>query len=135
MTVRKAFIDSNVLLYLLSTDAAKADRAEAIVLAGGRIGVQVLNEITNVARRKMAMPWQEVNELVSLIQSLCPVEPLTLETHEKGRKIAERYGFSVYDAMIVAAALLSGCEVLYSEDMQDGMEIEEGLRICNPFVA
>ncbi len=135
MTVRKAFIDSNVLLYLLSTDAAKADRAEAIVLAGGRISVQVLNEITNVARRKLAMPWQEVNELVSLIQSLCPVEPLPLETHEKGRKIAERYGFSVYDAMIVAAALLSGCEVLYSEDMQDGMEIEEGLRICNPFVA
>lgn len=136
MTARKAFIDSNVLLYLLSADTAKADRAEAIVQAGGRISVQVLNEITNVARRKLAMSWSEVNEVVRLIQSLCPVEPLTVETHDKGRQIAERYGFSVYDAMIIAAALLSGCETLYSEDMQDGMLIEEeGLRVRNPFAA
>lgn len=135
MTARRAFIDSNVLLYLLSADTAKADRAEAIVQAGGRISVQVLNEITNVARRKLAMPWPEVNEVVRLIQSLCPVEPLTVETHDKGRQIAERYGFSVYDAMIIAAALRSDCEILYSEDMQDGMLIEEGLRIRNPFAA
>ncbi|MGO4156143.1 PIN domain-containing protein [Cupriavidus sp. YAF13] len=135
MTARRAFIDSNVLLYLLSADTAKADRAEAVVQAGGRISVQVLNEITNVARRKLAMPWPEVSEVVRLIQSLCPVEPLTVETHEKGRQIAERYGFSVYDAMIIAAALLSDCEILYSEDMQDGMLIEEGLRVRNPFAA
>lgn len=135
MTARRAFIDSNVLLYLLSADTAKADRAEAIVQAGGRISVQVLNEIANVARRKLAMPWPEVNEVARLIQSLCPVEPLTVETHDKGRQIAERYGFSVYDAMIVAAALLSDCEILYSEDMQDGMLIEEGLHIRNPFAA
>ncbi|MHA7683877.1 PIN domain-containing protein [Cupriavidus sp. PET2-C1] len=135
MTARKAFIDSNVLLYLLSADTAKADRAEAVVQAGGRISVQVLNEITNVARRKLAMPWPEVSEVVRLIQSLCPVEPLTVETHDKGRQIAERYGFSVYDAMIIAAALLSDCEILYSEDMQDGMLIEEGLRVRNPFAA
>lgn len=133
MPDHKAFIDSNVLLYLLSADAEKADRAEAIVQAGGRISVQVLNEITSVARRKLAMPWTEVNEVVTLIQSLCPVEALTLGTHDKGRQIAERYGFSVYDAMIVAAALLSDCKILYSEDMQDGMLIEQGLRICNPF--
>ena len=78
MTARRAFIDSNVLLYLLSADTAKADRAEAVVQAGGRISVQVLNEITNVARRKLAMPWPEVSEVVRLIQSLCPVEPLTV---------------------------------------------------------
>ena len=135
MTARRAFIDSNVLLYLLSADTAKADRAEAVVQAGGRISVQVLNEITNVARRKLAMPWPEVSEVVRLIQSLCPVEPLTVETHEKGRQIAERYGFSVYDAMIIAAALLSDCEILYSDDMQEGMLIEEGLRVRNPFAA
>ncbi|NUA32130.1 PIN domain-containing protein [Cupriavidus basilensis] len=135
MTARRAFIDSNVLLYLLSADTAKADRAEAIVQAGGRISVQVLNEITNVARCKLAMPWPEVNAVARLIQSLCPVEPLTVETHDKGRQIAERYGIGVYDAMIVAAALLSGCEILYSEDMQDGLLIEEGLRIRNPFAA
>ncbi|WP_416053052.1 PIN domain-containing protein [Cupriavidus basilensis] len=135
MTARRAFIDSNVLLYLLSADTAKADRAEAIVQAGARISVQVLNEITNVARRKLAMPWPDVNEVVRLIQSLCPVEPLTVETHDKGRQIAERYGFSLCDAMIIAAALRSDCEILYSEDMQDGILIEEGLRIRNPFAA
>jgi predicted nucleic acid-binding protein len=68
-----------------------------------------------------------------LIQSICPAEPLTIETHDQGRFISERYGLSVYDAMIVAAALLAGCETLYSEGMQDGLFVERQLRICNPF--
>jgi len=129
----KTFIDSNVLLYLLSTDTDKADRAEEIVQTGGLISVQVLNEITNVARRKLTMPWVEINEILALIRLVCPTEPLTIETHDKGKLVAERYGLSVYDAMIVAAALLAGCETLYSEDMQDGQLIDQQLRICNPF--
>ena len=129
----KTFIDSNVLLYLLSTDTDKADRAEEIVQTGGLISVQVLNEITNVARRKLTMPWIEINEILALIRLVCPTEPLTIETHDKGKLVAERYGLSVYDAMIVAAALLAGCETLYSEDMQDGQLIDQQLRICNPF--
>jgi predicted nucleic acid-binding protein len=95
--------------------------------------VQVLNEIANVALRKLGMPWREINEVLALIQSICPAEPLTIETHDQGRFISERYGLSVYDAMIVAAALLAGCETLYSEDMQDGLFVERQLRICNPF--
>jgi predicted nucleic acid-binding protein len=128
----KAFIDTNILLYLLSADTAKADRAETIVQTGGIISVQVLNEMANVARRKLAMPWKEINELLELIRSMCPTEPLTIETHDKGRRVAEQYGLSVYDAMIVAAALLAGCEILYSEDMQGGLLIDHRLRICNP---
>ena len=135
MPVPKAFIDSNILLYLLSADADKANRAEEVVRAGGLISVQVLNEITNVARRKLAMSWVEINEVLALIRSICPTEPLTIETHDRGRLIAERYGLSVYDAMIVAAALLAGCKTLYSEDMQDGLVIEQQLHICNPFQA
>jgi predicted nucleic acid-binding protein len=100
MPAAKAFIDTNVLLYLLSADAAKADRAESTVRAGGRISVQVLNEIANVARRKLAMPWAQLDEVLSLIRSLCSVEPLTVEMHERGRLVAQRYGLSVYDAMI-----------------------------------
>ena len=65
---------------------------------------------------------------------MCPVEPLTLETHARGRLVAERYGLSVYDAMIVASALLAECDILYSEDMQDGLLIDQRLRIRNPFV-
>jgi len=129
----KAFIDTNILLYLLSEDSNKADQAETIVRAGGTISVQVLNELANVTHRKLAMSWMEINELLSLIRSLCSIEPLTIETHDMGKLIAERYKLSVYDAMIVAAGLLSGCETLYSEDMQDGLLIDNQLRICSPY--
>lgn len=133
MAGSKVFFDSNVLLYLLSADPGKADRAEHLVGMGGLISVQVLNEIANVARRKLAMPWTEINEVLALIRSLCPAEPLTVETHDRGRLIAERYGLSVYDAMIAAAALLAGCDTLYSEDMHDGLLIDQQLRVRNPF--
>ena len=105
MRAPEAFIDSNILLYLLSANADKANRAEEVVRAGGLISVQVLNEITNVARRKLAMSWVEINEMLALIRPICPTEPLTIETHDRGRLVAERYGLSVYDAMIAAAAL------------------------------
>ena len=133
MAAAKAFIDSNVILYLLSKNAKKADAAEAVLRAGGLISVQVLNEITNVALRKIGMSWAETNQFLASIRSLCAVESLTVETHDRGRDVAERYDLSVYDAMIVAAALLAGCTVLYSEDMQDGLVVDKQLRIANPF--
>ena len=123
----------SVLGYLLSVDNDKADRAEMILRTGGLISVQVLNEMANVACRKLAMSWMEIDEVLALIRSVCPAAPLTVETHDRGRLVAERYGLSVYDAMIVAAALLGGCETLYSEDLQDGLLINHQLRICNPF--
>ena len=129
----KAFIDTNVLLYLLSSDTDKADRAETILQAGGLISVQVLNEMASVARRKLTMPWKEISEVLDLIRSICHVEPLTVETHDRGRHIAERYKLNVYDAMIVASALFGECETLYSEDMQHGLLIDHQLRIYNPF--
>jgi predicted nucleic acid-binding protein len=128
------FIDSNILLYLMSKDDVKADQAEKTVQSGGRISVQVLNEIANVARRKLSMSWEETDELLSLIRSLCSVEPLTVETHKQGVHIARRYGLNIHDAMIVAAALIAGCEILYSEDMHNGLFVDHQLRIRNPFV-
>jgi len=133
MSGSSAFIDTNVLLYLLSSDADKADRAETILQTGGLISVQVLNEMANVALRKLAMPWEEINEVLSLIRAMCRVEPLTVETHDRGRHVAERYKLNVYDAMIAASALLGECEILYSEDMQHGLLIDDQLRIRNPF--
>lgn len=129
----KAFIDSNVLIYLLSADATKADQVETTIQQGSLISVQVLNEVANVARRKLAMSWDEINEVLSLIRIVCPAEPLTVETHDKGMSIAKRYKLSIYDAMIVAAALIGDCDTLYSEDMQDGLLVDNQLRICNPF--
>ena len=133
MSETKAFFDTNVFLHLLSSDIEKADQAESVLRSGGIISVQVLNELVNVARRKLVLPWEEINEFLYLIRSLCLTEPLTLETHSKGVYLAERYGFGVYDAMIVAAALVAGCQVLYSEDMQDGQQIDDQLQISNPF--
>jgi predicted nucleic acid-binding protein len=133
MPVPKVFIDTNILLYLLSSLQDKADRAEKILQEGGLISVQVLNEIANIALRKLSMSWKEINEMLALIRSLCLTVPLTIETHDRGRHVAERYGLSVYDSMIIGAALLGGCETLYSEDMQDGLLIDHQLRIRNPF--
>ena len=128
-----SFIDTNVLVYLASADAGRADRAEQIVAAGGTISVQVLNEFANVARRKMRLSWPETRSLLATIRGLLSVEAVTVETHELGVSLAERYGFSLYDGMVAAAAVLSGCETLWSEDMHHGLTLEGGLRIRNPF--
>jgi predicted nucleic acid-binding protein len=129
-----SFFDTNVLVYIASGDAAKAYRAEEALAAGGAISVQVLNELTNVARRKMRLSWAETHAFLSLLRGLLTVHPLTVETHETGLGLAERYGLSTYDAMIAASALHAGCDTLWSEDMQHGMALDEGLRIVNPFL-
>jgi predicted nucleic acid-binding protein len=128
------FFDTNVLLYLVSNDEAKADHAEREVAQGGTISVQVLNELANVSRRKMRMDWSETRALLGLTRSLLSVAPISVETHDMGLELAERYGLSIYDAMIAAAALGADCDVLYSEDMQDGLLIDDRLRVTNPFV-
>jgi predicted nucleic acid-binding protein len=130
-----SFFDTNVVVYLASGEPTKAERAESIIADGGTISVQVLNEITNVARRKMRMSWEETHAFLSMIRGLLPVEPLTIETHETGLTLAERYGLSTFDAMIAASALLADCETLWSEDMQDELVIDGRLRIANPFRA
>lgn len=127
------FVDTNVLLYLASGDDQKADRAEVVLAQGGTISVQVLNEIANVLRRKMEMSWPDTRVFLDMVRALMNVEPLTWETHETGLRIAERYGLSIYDAMIVSAALIAGCDTLFSEDMQDGLVIDNRLRLVNPF--
>jgi len=128
-----SFFDTNVLVYIASANTAKADRVEAAIAAGGAISVQVLGELTTVARRKMRMSWPDTHALLSLLRGLLTVHPLTLEIHDTGVALAERYGFSTYDAMIAASALHAGCDALWSEDMQHGMALDEGLRIANPF--
>ena len=128
------FFDTNVLVYIASGDSVKADRAEELIGAGGTISVQVLNEITNVARRKMGMSWTETHRFLAMIRALLPVQPTTIEIHETGLSLAERYGLSTYDAMIAASALHADSDTLWSEDMQDGMILDDRLRISSPFV-
>jgi predicted nucleic acid-binding protein len=128
-----SFFDTDVLIYVASADPAKADRAEQLIAEGGVISVQVLNEIANVARRKMGLSWPETHALLSLVRGLLSVQALTIEVHETGLALAERYNLSLYDAMIAAAALHAGCDTLWSEDMQDGLVIEGRVRVANPF--
>ncbi len=127
----ETFLDTNVLLCLLSADAAMADRAEEVVAEGGVVSVQVLNEFASVATRKLGMRISEAAEALRAVRALCKVVPLEAATHDLGMQIAERHGLSIYDAMIAAAARLAGCMIL-SQDMQDGLRLE-GMRIRDPF--
>jgi predicted nucleic acid-binding protein len=131
MVACTSFFDTNVLIYLASGDAAKADRAEAALAAGGAISVQVLDELTNRAPEdadvldRHACVFEHAARLLK-------VHPLTFETHETGLALAERYGLATYDAIIAASAVHARCDTLWSEDMQHGMALDEGLRIINP---
>lgn len=129
-----SFFDTNVLACLVSGDAAKADRAEQALSGGGDISVQVLNELANVTRRKMQLSWRQTHTFLDSIRGLLTIHPVTLEVHDTGLSLAERYGMATYDAMIAASALHAGCRTLLSEDFQHGMVLKEGLRITNPFV-
>lgn len=128
------FFDSNVLL-CLSGDPGKAARTRALLVDGGTISVQVLNEIANVGLRKMQLSWSELHELLDLIRSVLRVADLHVADHEHGLAIAKRYRVSIYDAMIAASALSNGCDRLWSEDMHHGLVIDGRLRIENPFRA
>lgn len=132
MSGADSFFDTNVLLYLLSKDAAKADLAEALLATGGVVSVQVLNEFASVATRKLAMTIPEIREILSTIRAVCVVRSLDIETHDLGLEMAELYGFSIYDGLIVAAAVSAGCAILYTEDLQQGQVIDQ-LTIQNPF--
>jgi len=134
MKTGRPFFDTNVLLYLLSESASKANRAEAVLAEGGVISVQVLNEFVSVTLRKIGMTHAEIRDILGTIRSVCQVQPLTVETHDLGLDISERFGFSLYDSMIVSSALEAGCAILYSEDMQSGQNINGQLVITNPFL-
>jgi predicted nucleic acid-binding protein len=127
------FLDTNVLIYAFGEDDPRTEAAEALLARGGVIGVQTLNEFVAVATRKLAMPWEEVLEALSAIRVLCPSPvPLTVETHDSALRIAGRYGYRIYDSLVIAAAIEARCSTLFSEDMRDGQVIE-GLTIRNPF--
>jgi predicted nucleic acid-binding protein len=129
----KAFLDTNVVLYAFRQDDAHGQIAETLLAAGGTLSIQVLNEFVAVARRKLNRSWKEVRGALNILRVFCPEPvPLTLETHERALQIAERYGYSIFDALIIAAALHAGATTLYSEDMRDGQRID-GLTIRNPF--
>lgn len=130
----KPFLDTNVVLYAFGEGNSRGQKAEALLVKGGVISVQVLNEFAAVARRKLNKSWKEVRRALGILRVFCPQPaPATVKTHEAALQIAERYKYSIYDSLIIAAALAAGCNVVYSEDLQDGQVIENRLTIRNPF--
>jgi len=128
----EVFFDTNVLLYLLSEDATKAGLAEALLAEGGTVSVQVLNEFASVCRRKLGLELEEVREFVETFRAVCAVVPVDVALHEDGVALAYRHQISVYDGLIVAAALRAGCRTLFTEDLNHRPRVE-GLVIVNPF--
>jgi predicted nucleic acid-binding protein len=127
------FLDTNILIYAFAADDPRSARAEALMTEGGVIGVQVLNEFTNVARRKLHWQWAQIEAAFVVIETLLgPALPLTAAIHARAVTLARDHKLSFYDALILAAALDAGCTVLCSDDMQHGQKFGS-LKIGNPF--
>ena len=136
----KVFLDTNILVYAFGAKKTPVPDpriaiAEQIVMLGGVVSVQVLNEFVQVCHRKAELSWDQIAGSLEVITDLCErVIPLTIETHEAAVDLSRRHGFNIYDSLILAAAMQAGCTTLYTEDMQHGQTFGK-LTIVNPFLA
>jgi predicted nucleic acid-binding protein len=128
-----AFLDSNILIYAYSTDRRRG-RAIEIVAAGGMISAQVLNEFTNVLRKKQKVEWPVIQAAVAAVRrQFVHIAPLTADTHAAGLALASQHGLAFYYALIVASAIEAGCDTLVTEDMQHDRRFGD-LTVINPFI-
>lgn len=129
------FIDTNILVYCY-TDDEPVKQQKALDIANNPdtfISTQVLTELSNTLKKKFKLDWQAVEKVISEVSSDFNVFVNKPDTIERACQIADKYKYSFYDSLIIAAALSSNCKILYSEDMQDGQAIENSLKIINPF--
>jgi predicted nucleic acid-binding protein len=131
----RAFIDTNVFVYLnTDTEPDKIEKAKAVINRYDCVvSTQVANELCNVLTKKFSRKPAEIDEIISVMESVCNVVHLTLETTKKALDIHDKYGYSFYDALILSAALDYNCKYVFSEDLHDGQIIESKLTIINPF--
>lgn len=133
----KVFLDSNIWIYHFAQDSQQKSRAIATIILESEeilISTQVLGELYNVFTCKKIFAANDVQKIVErLIEDFNPIA-IASEQVIKAIEILTRYGFSYWDSLIVATALLAGCSILYSEDMQHNQVIENTLKIINPFI-
>lgn len=134
------FLDTNIFIYSFDgTSPLKQKKAQSLIsdaLAArtGIVSTQVIQEFFAVASRKFAQPLTVRDAQVYLetvFTPLCDVFPST-RLYSKALSLQESTGYHFYDALIVAGALEGGCQILYSEDLQNDRHID-GLQIVNPF--
>jgi len=129
------FLDTNILIYAFAAGDRRSTTAEVLLAEGGVIGVQVLNEFTNVARRKLRWDWPRIESALAVIAALLgPARPITADIRTQAVKLARKDGLSLYDALMVAAAVEAGCRELLSDGLQEGRKFG-GVTIRNPFLA
>ena len=131
------FMDTNVFVYAAdSKNPAKRAVARklittAVSLGECRINVQVLNEFTSVAHRKLGLTTDEIKAYLELFRAL-PVLPVSVDVTEKGLDVMNRYEIQFYDALLLVSASESGCDEFISEDLNDG-QVYCGMKVVNPF--
>ena len=137
----KAFLDTDIFVYSFDrTDLRKRETArnlvsDALENGSGIISSQVVQEFLNAATRKFVIPLSTADAqryLNVVLEPLCEIYT-SPELYHQALEIADAWRLSFYDSLIVAAALQSDCEILYSEDLQDGLKIR-GLTVRNPFI-
>jgi predicted nucleic acid-binding protein len=129
-----AFLDSNVLLYALGEEEPKRGRARELLGALPTISTQVVNECSHVLRRKVGWRPSQVAAELTLLIGLARLVEVRMSEVRAAWAIAERYGFSHFDSLIVATALAADCTTLYTEDLQHGQVIDGRLTLVNPFL-
>jgi predicted nucleic acid-binding protein len=128
------FLDTNILVYAHLEGDYRTAIARQVLFEGGVVGVQVLNEFASIARAKLGFTWPQVREAIDNILILCPnPRVLGIDTHLHAVGLSHRYGFSIWDGLIVAVAIEAKCSTLLTEDLQQG-QVVEGVRIENPFL-
>lgn len=132
MTAR-IFADTNLFVYAESQDRRKSEQAIAIIKRSPVISTQVVNETVSVLTRKYGFTLPEAHDIASSLLDLCEVVAVDAFTVRKAIDLAVSYSLSHWDSLIVAAALLANCDILYSEDMQDGQLFDDRLTVINPF--
>ncbi len=133
MSVLK-FADTNIIVYAVGKDSEHRAIARNIIADGVTVSTQVINETISVLTRKQGASLTVGHEIAESLLDLCDIVPVDAQTIRKAIDLVKHHQLSHWDSLIVAAALLANCEILYTQDMQHGQIIDERLKIVNPLL-
>lgn len=131
----KYFLDTNILIYLYSTEEKKQKRVLELLQTEDEfvISTQVLSEFCNVLKKKLNFTTKQINILLQDFEENFLLHTTDIEQIKTALTISDRYKYSFYDALVIAGAIHSGCTLLFSEDLQHGQAILNKVKITNPF--